>query len=410
MFSVVKFLGENSVSTVPSSWLSRKGSKCFWPPGLPATVSRAISSKKSPESSWTAHPIKFYKTADSLLAAKSLEKEAEKAETLDTTDPEEFSNIKRAATKTLQPRSKKVKKSRPPPPESSDDDESVEDDDEELDLVGFNGHVFSQAEVHVAQTDENLGAATSLQDVSDVSDAQEIATTTTSLPHHLENESLQNLIHPRPSLTPVSKFTSDKTRRVLFSDVRPRPKETFEELVLRLLTELKTNVAELLRRSKVVNPSKKVVEIPFSLPFREQREIDELELWILADEKNSLDLIEFLSQWGGETSAKVTRRILSELFDSTLGRQFNYTGGGTLNKRSFSALELHDKVVAATRQCEAAYNTEIVKIERVIQNYFRDTRDKKGPGARIRSRNVSKKKKSDTAGGSETSVADGNSK
>lgn len=55
--------------------------------------------------------------------------------------------------------------------------------------------------------------------------------------------------------------------------------------------------------------------------------------------------IEFLSQWGGETSAKVTRRILSELFDSTLGRQFNYTGGGTLNKRSFSALELHDKVV-----------------------------------------------------------------
>lgn len=82
---------------------------------------------------------------DSLLAAKSLEKEAEKAETLDTTDPEEFSNIKRAATKTLQPRSKKVKKSRPPPPESSDDDESVEDDDEELDLVGFNGHVFSQA-------------------------------------------------------------------------------------------------------------------------------------------------------------------------------------------------------------------------------------------------------------------------
>lgn len=78
--------------------------------------------------------------------------------------------------------------------------------------------------MHVAQTDENLGAATSLQDVSDVSDAQEIATTTTSLPHHLENESLQNLIHPRPSLTPVSKFTSDKTRRVLFSDVRPRPK------------------------------------------------------------------------------------------------------------------------------------------------------------------------------------------
>lgn len=66
--------------------------------------------------------------------------------------------------------------------------------------------------------------------------------------------------------------------------------------------------------------------------------------------------------------------------------------------------------LAATRQCEAAYNTEIVKIERVIQNYFRDTRDKKGPGARIRSRNVSKKKKSDTAGGSETSVADGNSK
>lgn len=61
--------------------------------------------------------------------------------------------------------------------------------------------------------------------------------------------------------------------------------------MLRLLTELKTNVAELLRRSKVVNPSKKVVEIPFSLPFREQREIDELELWILADEKNSLDLV-----------------------------------------------------------------------------------------------------------------------
>lgn len=81
--------------------------------------------------------------------------------------------------------------------------------------------------MHVAQTDENLGAATSLQDVSSafvLSDAQEIATTTTSLPHHLENESLQNLIHPRPSLTPVSKFTSDKTRRVLFSDVRPRPK------------------------------------------------------------------------------------------------------------------------------------------------------------------------------------------
>ncbi|OXA37190.1 hypothetical protein Fcan01_28029 [Folsomia candida] len=221
--------------------------------------------------------------------------------------------------------------------------------------------------------------------------------------------SSQNVNEPLPtSALRNSTPRTQKAGRQLFSEVNPRQKGGFEEVVINLLTELKTDVAELLRRSKVNNPARKIVSIPFKLPLSLKSDLDKLEAWILADQKNSSDLVEHLSQWGGETPEKVTRRILWEIFGPVLARQFNYTGGGKLEKHSFSALELHNIVVAAARECDVAKNTEISQIERVILNYFRDTRDKKGPGARVRPRHVSKKTTIDTAGGSTTSIAGGN--
>ncbi|OXA37189.1 hypothetical protein Fcan01_28028, partial [Folsomia candida] len=60
---------------------------------------------------------------DTLLAAKSIEKEAEKAEALDTSDAEEFSNLKRVAGRVLESRSKKARKIQPPTTSSSEDDD-----------------------------------------------------------------------------------------------------------------------------------------------------------------------------------------------------------------------------------------------------------------------------------------------
>ncbi|OXA38764.1 Anthranilate synthase component 1 [Folsomia candida] len=386
MFSVVKFVSENSVSTVPSSW--------------------AIASQKSPDPTWTAHPIKFYKTADTLLAAKSIEKEAEKAEALDTSD---ISNLKRVAGRVLESRSKKAKKIQPPTTSSSEDDDSVAEVDDDLDLAGFSGNIFSQDDVDAVQTRPNFASTSSSSNFTSslvlVSDEQNRSTTS-----NLQNStygSSENLNEPLPT-SALRNSTTQRTGRQLFSEVHPRPKGGFEEVVINLLTELKTDVAELLRRSKVNNPAKKIVSIPFKLPLSLKSDLDKLEAWIRADQKNSSDLVEHLSQWGGETPEKVTRRILGEIFEPVLARQFNYTGGGKLEKHSFSALELHNIVVAAARECDPAKNTEIAKIERVILNYFRDTRDKKGPGARVRSRHVSKKTTIDTAGGSTTSIAGGN--
>ncbi|OXA38240.1 hypothetical protein Fcan01_27049, partial [Folsomia candida] len=330
-----------------------------------------------------------------------------------------FSTLKRVAGRVLESRSKKAKKIRPPTTSSSEDDDSVAEVDDDLDLAGFSGNIFSQDDVDAVQTRPNFAPTSSSSNYSSslvlVPDDQNTPTIS-----NLQNStygSSQHINEPLPtSALRNSTPRTQKAGRQLFSEVNPRRKGGFEEVVINLLTELKTDVAELLRRSKVNNPARKIVSIPFKLPLSLKSDLDKLEAWIMADQKNSSDLVEHLSQWGGETPEKVTRRILWEIFGPVLARQFNYTGGGKLEKHSFSALELHNIVVvfasfeflAAARECDAAKNTEISKIERVILNYFRDTRDKKGPGARVRLRHVLKKTTIDTAGGSTPSIAGGN--
>lgn len=68
-------------------------------------------------------------------------------------------------------------------------------------------------------------------------------------------------------------------------------------MVINLLTELKTDVAELLRRSKVNNPARKIVSIPFKLPLSLKSDLDKLEAWIMADQKNSSDLVRIITAY-----------------------------------------------------------------------------------------------------------------
>jgi len=60
-FCCIKFIRTNEVEAVPASWLI--GNICKWPPFKEAhKIARAIKDTAKPETNWSEHEVKIYKT------------------------------------------------------------------------------------------------------------------------------------------------------------------------------------------------------------------------------------------------------------------------------------------------------------------------------------------------------------
>lgn len=60
-WSVVKFIGENTVEAVPTNWLI--GQMCYWPPYTKEKLILAIRRHEPPNTCWPLHNIELFKNA-----------------------------------------------------------------------------------------------------------------------------------------------------------------------------------------------------------------------------------------------------------------------------------------------------------------------------------------------------------
>lgn len=67
--------------------------------------------------------------------------------------------------------------------------------------------------------------------------------------------------------------------------------EPFERMMVRLVTELKSDVRELLLRTANTANSDEDVELPVELPIGNERDIDTIEDWIIQDSNNRKQLV-----------------------------------------------------------------------------------------------------------------------
>ncbi|OXA41293.1 hypothetical protein Fcan01_24161 [Folsomia candida] len=316
MFSVVKFLSDKSVSAVPSSWVNKSTSKCFWPPGLPGTVSKSIRTLTPPKSTWISHPIKLFNTADTLLEARELERKAVGAEVLDTTDAEDLVDVKRKVSKTL-----KRKRQSSTPPSSGDDEASspLGNNDEQLNIpiTNFRGNLFSQDELDSLSHPEEPSLNHNLAHVC-VGQGSSTTVNPPRLP--LADDIVESVGQNNPPIIdPISNTEATTPNRTLSQrvlDRRPlRANESFEETVIRMLVEIKSDVRDLLRRGNINQEdiSTKYKDIPVELPVSSEDELGTLEQWILRNDTNRNLLVSYLAEFGGKTgAAEITRGVLKE--------------------------------------------------------------------------------------------------
>lgn len=94
----------------------------------------------------------------------------------------------------------------------------------------------------------------------------------------------------------------------------------------------------------------------------------------LADKAKLQEMVAYCTTIGGAGTRLRTRKILQALLSNKCAALYNYTGRGT--KESFSALRLHDVVVAAVKKCEPeATNTELADI---ISSWLTSSGDRDG--------------------------------
>ncbi|OXA52793.1 hypothetical protein Fcan01_12359 [Folsomia candida] len=388
MFSVVKFLEDKSVQAVPSSWVSQDKKTCLWPPGLPSSVSASIKRRTEPEKHWTTNSIKFYKVADSLKEAKRFELDATADKVLDTTDAEDIVlKRKNSSTKPVLP-IKRHKSTHSKESTSSDNDDELSSDNEtsygsrNLEISN-DCNIFSQAELYSAN-----------------SEAQNFSTSSFPTSKYTQGsgeklgESGGTLISAGPDNHSLG--SSQFTPLVEGDNFIPTS-ESFEEVVLRKLSEIQSDIRVLFSRLSSHQIETNTIDLPVVLPLNDEESVDELEAWIETD-SNRRSLVKYLSSLGGRKPEKIVSRILSELFTPPLARRFNYSGGGSLGRQAFSVLKLKIALIDATKLNRIASDTTVDAIETTIKNWFRNARDK-GEGGRKR-KNVSTTKKGYSKGGS----------
>ncbi|OXA55845.1 hypothetical protein Fcan01_08772 [Folsomia candida] len=215
-----------------------------------------------------------------------------------------------------------------------------------------------------------------------------------------------------PIIDPISNTEATTPNRTLSQrvlDRRPlRANESFEETVIRMLVEIKSDVRDLLRRGNINQEdiSTKYKDIPVELPVSSEDELGTLEQWILRNGTNRNVLVSYLAEFGGKTgAAEITRGVLKELFGPTVARRFNYTGGGTYNKRAFSTSILHPVVIDAIKRSNDGANADLSFLHTIILNWFKNSRDQKGEGVRVRYRHVPAKTSTNSSGSGAVSGA-----
>ncbi|CAL8144781.1 unnamed protein product [Orchesella dallaii] len=160
--------------------------------------------------------------------------------------------------------------------------------------------------------------------------------------------------------------------------------DAFEKRVLMLLTEIKTDIKEVLminKRSVVTEFQSKASEIPFEFPINDSSQLTELESWIATPENYS-SLVIFCSAFGGKNLGKVVRIILKRIIGNSLAKQVNFIGAN--EKICFRELKLCSVLIDSTRNNEGCVHAPEVDIHVAIQNWFRNARDL-GGGKKSRS-------------------------
>ncbi|OXA40041.1 hypothetical protein Fcan01_25109 [Folsomia candida] len=403
MYTVIKFKEDGTVLTVPTSWIDPKTNICKWPPGLPSTISTFIQNRQVPGPGWANYHYKFFKSSDSYIKARQFEVEATSAKSLDTTDSE-TNKVKRKRPVS----NKKVKKVRPAKaPSSSEDDQHESDFDEQPANIG--GNIFSQEEVASVtgiEFEPHLVANSSIisQELSELNTkTKPPAATINTCISPVSSRSSAKHLGPVLPLRIAQDDDADSSflhRR----EVTGQGYEPFERMMVRLVTELKSDVRELLLRTANTANSDEDVEdeLPVELPIGNERDIDTIEDWIIQDSNNRKQLVKFLAKFGQGSASAVTCRILREVFQPHIARGINYTGGGPNGKRCFCVLQLNRVVIDAVRRTPNVDNPTFAAIEKTIKNWFGNTRDLPGDGGRIRT--VSAKKKTNPQGTSRACI------
>ncbi|OXA48665.1 hypothetical protein Fcan01_16735 [Folsomia candida] len=351
MYTVIKFKEDGTVQTVPTSWIDPKTNICKWPPGLPSTISTFIQNRQVPGPGWANYHYKFFKSSDSYIKARQFEVEATSAKSLDTTDSE-TNKVKRKRPVS----NKKVKKP-----------------------ANIGGNIFSQEEVASVtgiEFEPHLVANSSIisQELSELNTkTKPPAATINTCISPVSSRSSAKHLGPVLPLRIAQDDDADSSflhRR----EVTGQGYEPFERMMVRLVTELKSDVRELLLRTANTANSDEDVELP----------------------------VKFLAKFGQGSASAVTCRILREVFQPHIARGINYTGGGPNGKRCFCVLQLNRVVIDAVRRTPNVDNPTFAVIEKTIKNWFGNTRDLPGDGGRIRT--VSAKKKTNPQGTSRASI------
>ncbi|XP_071835294.1 uncharacterized protein [Apostichopus japonicus] len=343
-YAVVVFTEEDGVSMVPISWCI-DDSNCYWPP-YKSTLrfQKSVRMEETPGANWTTHAIRILSRTDSYDKARMQMIRAE-----DTSDLQ-------SDAETTNKRRKRVNRKYL----SSDEDADEDSDNDNL----------------VAAPSPPLPPSTS----SVLSTPSRRALLSASSPN--DSQPSLNSSYATSSgfaETPSSGYCSESNLAI----------NATNRTILRLLTELKSDVKELKQQVRVNNMLLKDMTVArpeedeeFALPEGITIPVGSLEELINLDDcietNKALEryLLKRLSILGGNTLKECVKRILGDVLSNAVATKLNCTG--TTGKTAFAKLHMRNIIEKAVRRNQATAQSTTSDIQAAVVRFLKGASDREG--------------------------------
>ncbi|XP_039307666.1 rRNA methyltransferase 2, mitochondrial isoform X2 [Solenopsis invicta] len=417
MYCVAEFIKTAETEVVPTKWVNKQSTKCFWPyyKGTDRIKKAILSSEIPDPEKWDEYDTRILHKYNTYQEARSHLSKAVYTSHLDSEEDNECRRKRKRISKTWssseesvilkkQKQNKNKSKIRSPP--------TIRFDKCTLDKENF---VNSLAELPRESSSSSIIATTSMNDdnndngnngyrdkrrMSEIYSSSEDSFVSKNSKQNKNRSEIKS-----PKITSFDKSTSNREDSTLNSNFQEEScgrnfmenenfssfimpttssmnnnKNAGEPLLLLILKKLRKldyvqnnviipDIQEVLNYIKPQRLEVQETNVPITLPIDNDIQLNEFEQYISTTENYRIMILKF-SHIGGHGTAGITRKIMKNLITSKFAMNFNW--GGKAPKRPFKELKSMHLLLDSVRKVIPSASTE--EIESAIKDWLKQAK------------------------------------